>query len=219
MAEVPSTWLTPDPVVERVKLDATSWLDVVRGLVVHADRVHDELVASVAWSQGRNFRYERWVDEPRLGGWQKPGHEHPALAEARAWVAGRYGVTFDGSALARYRNGRDGQSFHRDREMTWLEDTIIGVLTLGARRPWLVRPADQRRAHDELEMDDTVDARPDSGDLLVMGGRCQLDWLHSVPKLDRPVGDRISVQWRWTSRAGRPDIEPKFRAPRRYSNR
>jgi len=34
------------------------------------------------------------------------------------------------------------------------------------------------------------------GDLLVMGGSCQRTWEHAVPKTDRPVGPRISIQFR-----------------------
>jgi alkylated DNA repair dioxygenase AlkB len=34
------------------------------------------------------------------------------------------------------------------------------------------------------------------GDLLVMGGSCQRTWEHSLPKTARPVGPRISVQFR-----------------------
>ena len=34
------------------------------------------------------------------------------------------------------------------------------------------------------------------GDLLVMGGSCQRTWEHAVPKTARPVGPRISVQFR-----------------------
>ena len=60
-----TTWLAAAPVVERLELDARSWVDVVRGLVPAADEVHDELVASVTWEQGKVFRYERWIDEPR----------------------------------------------------------------------------------------------------------------------------------------------------------
>jgi alkylated DNA repair dioxygenase AlkB len=34
------------------------------------------------------------------------------------------------------------------------------------------------------------------GDLIVMGGSCQRTWEHSVPKTARPVGPRVSVQFR-----------------------
>ena len=68
------------------------------------------------------------------------------------------------------------------------------------------------------EVGATFDLAPAGGDLIVMGGRCQADWLHAVPKVhDAAVGPRISAQYRWTSRKGRPDIQPGFRSPRLYS--
>jgi alkylated DNA repair dioxygenase AlkB len=202
-------WIAVDRPVERVQLDATSWVDVVRGFLAGPEVVHDELVASVAWEQGRVFRYERWIDEPRLGSWQAGPRRHPALAEAEAWISRRYRVRFDGVALAHYRNERDSVAFHRDREMRWLDDTVVAVLTLGAQRPWLLRPRRSEQA--------THDLSPASGDLLVMGGRCQADWEHSVPKVAKALSPRISVQWRWTSRRGRPEIGPSYRAPRSYT--
>lgn len=216
--EIPAgtvAWLAPSVSVERVELDDRSWIDVVRGLVPDGTRVHDELVEQASWSQGRVFRYERWKDEPRLQAGQRGADRHPALVEVQDWLEARYAVDFGAVALARYRHGRDSVAWHRDREMTWLEDTLIGVLSLGQRRPFLVRPLDGRRADDE-DLDDAVDLRPGSGDLLVMGGRCQLAWLHAVPKVHGPCGSRISAQWRWTSRRGRPDTNPSYFAPRRY---
>ena len=41
------------------------------------------------------------------------------------------------------------------------------------------------------------DIKPGPGDLLVMGGRAQMDWEHNVPKTRRAVGPRISCSWRW----------------------
>lgn len=209
-------WLTSTPAVERLDLDGDAWVDVVRGLVPRADEVHDELATSVTWQQGRVFRYERWIDEPRLGAWQRNGTQHTALLEVQHWISRRYRVRFDGVALARYRHARDAVGFHRDREMRWLEDTVIGVLTLGARRPFLLRPltGDPRRPDDDLA--DAIDLSPASGDLLVMGGRCQAAWLHAVPPTPHLVRSRISAQWRWTSRRGERDRNPGYRAPRLY---
>lgn len=216
-----SSWIAADATVERVDLGRDSWVDVVRGFVPRAQEVHDELVESVSWQQGRVFRYERWVDEPRLGGVQRAGEQHPALVEVGEWLNRRYRVDFGGYALARYRDGRDSVGFHRDREMRWLDETVIGILTLGAQRPFLLRPIGERRSAADDDMYDdaggTIDLLPAGGDLLVMVGRCQQDWLHAVPKVARPCRSRISVQWRWTSRRGRPDTAPGFRAPRFYS--
>ncbi|MEO7557256.1 MAG: alpha-ketoglutarate-dependent dioxygenase AlkB [Acidimicrobiales bacterium] len=203
--------LVAEPVVERVALDETSWLDVVRGLLPRADEVHDDLVATVPWKQGKVFRYERWMPEPRLSAWQAGDQRHPALLAVQLWISGRYHVRFDGVALAQYRNERDSVAWHRDRELRHLDDTVIGVLSMGATRHFLLRPLRSRTD------DDVVDARPASGDLLVMGGRTQADWLHAVPKEQGRVRTRISAQWRWTSGRGRRDPNPSYFAPRHFS--
>ena len=60
---------------------------------------------------------------------------------------------------------------------------------------------------------------PATGDLLVMGGACQAGWEHSVPYLgaQSTVGPRISIQWRFARRTGRPFQGAGYRAPLFYS--
>jgi alkylated DNA repair dioxygenase AlkB len=215
VAAAPS--VRPDAEFERLWLDDTSWVDVARGWLTGADDVHEALVAGVRWQQGRLWRYERWVDEPRLGASWRPGRDpaHPVLLEAHRRLRHRY-EPFEGFALAWYRDGRDSVAFHRDRELRWLDDTVIAVLTVGARRPWLLRPRANRYVHDETG-GATHDLQPGAGDLIVMGGRCQADWEHAVPKVSSPIADRVSLQWRWTSRTGRPERGASYRAPRTFS--
>ena len=126
---------------------------------------------------------------------------HPALAEATRVLQHRYEVQFDGLGMIQYRNGSDGQAFHRDTDMRWLDDTVIAILTLGAQRPWQLRPRSARHT-DAPGKGATHDLAPASGDLHVMGGRCQADWEHSVPYLgaQSTVGPRISIQWRFARR-------------------
>jgi alkylated DNA repair dioxygenase AlkB len=211
--------LCADPVTERIELSKGAWVDVVRGFVEAPGPLYDTVVGGVPWSQGRLFRYERWDDEPRMGAWfglDRPAPD-PLLVETTRWLTHRYRVRFDGYALAWYRDGRDSQAFHRDRDLRFLDDTVIAVLTLGVRRPWLLRPRGNRYRHD-LELGGaTHDLAPGPGDLLVMGGRCQADWEHSVPKVRAPIGGRVSAQWRWTSRRGRPVVGASYRAPRHFS--
>lgn len=218
-----ATWLVADTTVERIELADGAWVDVVRGLVPAADEVHDELVGTVPWEQGKVFRYERWIDEPRLGAVQKGDGRHPALRETQTWFMRRYRISLPASVpLALYRNERDSVGFHRDRELRWLEDTIIGVLTLGAQRPWLMKPlgrGGQRNYDDDEDMTGVIDLAPASGDFLVMGGRCQAAWLHAVPKVQGRCRTRISAQWRWTSRTGRRDPNPSYYAPRHFGRR
>ena len=58
---------------------------------------------------------------------------------------------------------------------------------------------------------------PGEGDLIVMGGASQREWLHGVPKADT-ANPRISLTWRWTSRGGRPDTHPTYFEGRQYSD-
>jgi alkylated DNA repair dioxygenase AlkB len=214
--------INPDAVVDRIELDDGSWVDVVRGWLLGADELYAALKDGVAWQQGRNFRYERMVDERRLGSSWRPGTPlpHPALAQVHKTLQRTYKVDFGGFGLMQYRDGRDGQGFHRDTDMKWLEDTRIAVLTLGATRPWQLRPwaAKFDRRDRERGRGATHDIEPGSGDLLVMGGRCQTDWQHSVPYLStKLVRPRISLQWRWTSRRGQPFRGAAYGAPLTYN--
>ena len=211
--------INPDATVDRIQLDDTSWVDVARGWLAGADALYAALLADVPWRTSRLFRYDHWVDERRLGSWWRRGHPlpHLALAQVHKYLEREYRATFDGFGMIQYRDGNDGQGFHRDTDMRWLDDTIIAILTLGAQRPWLLRPRLSKHTLAEGK-GATHDLAPAGGDLLVMGGRCQADWEHAVPY--RPaasVGIRISLQWRYTSRRGRPFVGASFRAPLTYN--
>ena len=194
---------TGDPVVdptvpfERVRLDDRSWVDVARGWLHGADTLLDALIESVDWQQHRRWMYERMVDDPRLSRWIAADEPlpHPALAPVRSALEARYDVPLGGLGLNYYRDGRDSVAPHRDRELRHLDDTLIAIVTLGARRPFLIRPKGGGKSRD---------ISPASGDLLVMGGRTQVNWEHGVPKVKR-AGPRISVTWRWSSEKGPVD--------------
>jgi alkylated DNA repair dioxygenase AlkB len=182
---------------ERMWLDDQSWVDVARGWLHGADTLLDALIESVDWQQHRRWMYERMVDDPRLSRWFTTDEPlpHPALAPVRSALEAKYDVPLGGIGLNYYRDGRDSVAPHRDRELRHLDDTLIAIVTLGARRPFLIRPKGGGKSRD---------ISPASGDLLVMGGRTQVNWEHSVPKVKR-AGPRISVTWRWSSQKGPVD--------------
>ena len=122
-----TNWLAPAPVVERIPLDDACWVDVIRGIIPDAQRVHDDLVRSARWNTRRTYRYERWVADVRRSASQSGARRHPALAETETWLVRRYRVRFSGVMLSEYRHGREGLGFHRDRAMTWLDDTLVAL--------------------------------------------------------------------------------------------
>ena len=179
---------------ERIALGERAWVDVARGWLRGSDTLLDDLIATVDWRQGRRPMFERVVDDPRLSRWYRAADElpHAALHACRDALARHYRVPLGSVGLNYYRDGRDSVAFHRDRELRLLDDTLVAIVTLGARRPFLIRPRGGGPS---------IDVSPACGDLLVMGGRCQVEFEHGVPK-HAYSGPRISCSWRWTSRAG-----------------
>jgi alkylated DNA repair dioxygenase AlkB len=179
---------------ERVELDTECWVDVCRSRLRGADTVLDVVVDSVPWQCGRRFMYDRMVDDPRLT-YRCPRPEqvpHPVLGHVRNDLVARYGVAFGSCGLNYYRDGNDSVAFHRDRELRDSDDALVAILTLGQTRPFRLRRHGRGGA--------SIDLSPGSGDLLVMGGACQRDWEHGVPKV-RSVGPRVSAHWRWVTPA------------------
>ena len=176
--------------LERTWLDERSWVDVARGWLRDPAEVDAALAEDVPWRQAALWRYDHPRLERRLSAGCRPtlAGPHPAVLETHKALRRHYGVELAGVGLSWYRDGRDALGAHRDSDLRWCDDTLIAVLSLGALRPWELRPAHGSGP--------AVDLAPDGGDLLVMGGRAQADWLHGVPPVPALREGRISVQWR-----------------------
>ena len=196
--------------VERTTLAPTSWVELVPGFVRDADALFTELHDSVAWQQTEVLRYDRYVPDRRLGAGLR-NDAHAVLRQTDLHLRSRFRVPFTGVAAILYRDGADFQGLHSDREMRWLDETVIAIVVLGQRRPFVLRP----RAPGGVPVDrvpagsdpNDVMLLPGEGDLLIMGGACQREWLHGVPQASTDRA-RISLTWRWTSKRGRPDTNP-----------
>lgn len=198
--------------VERIRLDERSWVDVARGFLPDADAAVRELLEQVTWQRGAIYRYDHAAAQNYSFGRVRNAAAHPALLATHKALRSHYGREMTGPTLVHYRDGREAMGVHRDTDMRWLDDTLIGILTLGVRRPFVLRHKASR------DGDPVVDVSPAGGDLLVMGGRAQADWLHGVPPAPGVTGPRISAQWRWTSRTGRPQTGHGYGSPRRYGH-
>jgi len=206
--------------IERIELSPASWVEVASGFVRQPDAMFAELHDSLPWRQTEVLRYERYVPERRLGAGARPDG-HPVLRHIDLHLRSRFRVPFTGVAAILYRNGEDFQGLHSDREMRWLDDTLIAIVVLGARRPFVLRPRGTNgvpveRTPAGSDPDDVV-LTPGEGDMLIMGGAAQREWLHGVP-LSGVVHPRISLTWRWTSKRGRPDTSPTYYDGRNFSD-
>ncbi|ADP82056.1 alpha-ketoglutarate-dependent dioxygenase AlkB [Pseudofrankia inefficax] len=183
----PFGWDDRFPTARRVALDGSSWVEFVPGWLTGGEELFGLLRREAAWEQRERWMINRRVTEPRLTAQYPEVSAAPAaLREIAAALARRYGVTYDGLWINQYRDHRDSTSWHADWPSCKRETCVVPVLSLGAPRRFLIRP----RAGGA-----SARFTPGSGDLIVMGGRAQQDWLHMVPKQARPAGPRISVNF------------------------
>lgn len=172
----------------RVHLDATSWVEHIPGWLQGSNVLFEELLETAPWEQRYRWMYEQRVIEPRLTA------EYPDIASAPQALlhtvadalSAHYGVAYRKLWLNYYRSHRDSTSWHGDGIGKVQETSVVPVLSLGATRRFLIRPA---------EGGASTSFTVASGDLVVMGGRCQRDWRHSVPKQATPAGPRVSVNY------------------------
>ena len=180
--------------VRRAELTRGAWVDTRPGWLAGADELFTRLQDAVPWRAERRRMYDRVVDVPRLLCFygEDEALPDPLLTQARdaldEYYAAELGEPFATAGLCLYRDGRDSVAWHGDtigRGST--EDTIVAILSLGAPRALLLRPAGGGPA---------LRHEVGHGNLLVMGGSCQRTWQHAVPKTARPTGPRISIQFR-----------------------
>jgi alkylated DNA repair dioxygenase AlkB len=181
--------------VERHPLSHGAWVDVRPGWVSDSDDLFATLVQTVPWKAERRQMYERVVDVPRLLKFYDEQEPLPdaVLGDARTALNEHYreelGEPFTTAGLAYYRDGRDSVAWHGDtigRSRT--EDTMVAIVALGEARRLALRPRHGGGGSLGFPLG--------HGDLLVMGGSCQRTWEHAILKTAKPVGPRISVQFR-----------------------
>jgi alkylated DNA repair dioxygenase AlkB len=176
----------------RMPLDDRTWVEHVPGWLLGSDALFDELAHRLTFRQRTNVRmYDRLVDEPRLSAWWRAAGGAPEpvelLADMRRVLAERYGEPFDSIGFNLYRDGNDSVAWHGDRHAQVVTNPVIAIVSLGAPRPFRLRP---RGGGASLSWS------LGNGDLFVMGGACQHEWEHTVPKVRVVTGPRMSVTFR-----------------------
>jgi alkylated DNA repair dioxygenase AlkB len=184
------------PAIQRTTLTGGAWLDVRPGWLTGADELFSRLARDVPWHGERRQMYDREVEVPRLLSFYDEDDQLPdvVLTQARSALSAHYarelGEPFRTAGFCLYRDGRDSVAWHGDtigRGST--EDTMVAIISVGAPRALLLRPRSGGAGR-------TIRHVLGHGDLVVMGGSCQRTWEHAIPKTARPVGPRISIQFR-----------------------
>lgn len=159
----------------------------------------NELLHETPWETHRFPRLVAWYGD---FAYCYSGVVHPAAAwpsslarlrtQVETFCFGESRGQFQGVLLNLYRNGYDSVGFHSDNEPMLRRGAPIASLSLGATRTFLLNP--DRRSN-------LPNARPqqlelDHDSLLVMGGRLQDHWVHSVPKDPSVRSPRVNLTFR-----------------------
>lgn len=161
-----------------------------------------ELRSNVAWRQDHARFFGRRVALPRLTAWYgDPGRSYEysgivndplpwteTLQRLRRSLQQRTGARYNSVLLNLYRDGSDRMGWHSDNERELGGSPTIASLSFGEVRRLRLRHKRTRESID-LELAD--------GSLLLMKGRSQRDWEHSVPRSKKAPGERINATFRW----------------------
>jgi alkylated DNA repair dioxygenase AlkB len=187
----------------RSALSGSSWVEYAPGWMRGADSLFDDLMDTLEFRQRTDVpMYDRLVDEPRLTAWWSEADSDRAplsiLSDVRWALADRYGRHFDSIGFNLYRDQHDSVAWHADRHRHRVADPVVAILSVGESRPF------QMRRNRDPEHGEGGGASLTwglgHGDLFVMGGACQHEWQHCVPKRRRPTGPRLSITFRHEAR-------------------
>ncbi len=107
--------------------------------------------------------------------------------DLRHRVEEQSGTCFNSVLLNWYRDGRDSNGWHADDEPELGEEPVIASLSLGVTRTMRFR----RRDGEARFAVDLAD-----GDLLVMRGDSQREWVHTIAKSARVTSGRLNLTFR-----------------------
>lgn len=103
------------------------------------------------------------------------------------------GVRFNSVLLNWYRDGSDSLNWHADDEKELGVEPIIASANFGSPRDFLFRRKDNK--------DVKLAVKLKHGSLLVMRGKTQEQWVHSVPKRSGRLGTRFNLTFRQIQRS------------------
>jgi alkylated DNA repair dioxygenase AlkB len=162
--------------------------------------VFERLLRETAWRHDTVVVYGKRYLQPRLSAWHgeasytysglrlEPLPMTPLLAQLRAAVEDATGRRYNSVLLNYYRDGADSMGMHSDDEPELGPQPAIASLSYGATRSFILRHKRSKRTV-KLELED--------GNLLLMAGDMQQNWLHGINKTAKPTGPRLNLTFRY----------------------
>jgi len=169
-----------------------------------ADRLLQELIEKIEWTQNKIRFYGKESLVPRLEAWYgDPGKSYAysgiqmtpkpwtkELVEIKEAIEKEAGVPFNSVLINYYRDGKDRVAWHSDDEKELGQNPIIGSVSLGAERKFKLRHKKYKENGLKAEI------MLQHGSFLLMKGPTQHHWMHEIPRTAKPIGPRINLTFR-----------------------
>ncbi|RXJ71160.1 alpha-ketoglutarate-dependent dioxygenase AlkB [Veronia nyctiphanis] len=184
-----------------VDLGEDSWLiwqpDFISSY--EAERIFTDLVEGLQWYQLPITLFGREMLQPRLQAWYGDKHytysgltltpqKMPqTLLDIKSRCEALSGTVFNSVLVNYYRDGQDYMGWHQDNERELGEDPVIASVSLGESRRFIFR---------HVKTKEKKEFALTSGSILVMGGKTQTFWQHTIPKMAKIHGGRINLTFR-----------------------
>ncbi len=165
-----------------------------------SDRLFINLYEEIEWKQEPVKIFGKLIMQPRFtayygeksytysGVTMIPKLWLNSLLEIKQKIEPLVNVEFNAVLLNLYRDGNDYIGWHSDDEKDLAPGSVIGSLSLGEKRRFMLRRRDDHK--DILKLDLC------HGDFLVMSGKTQKFWQHQVPKTKLQINPRINLTFR-----------------------
>ena len=152
---------------------------------------NDNIYFSPLWKA----RYERWSP-----------HRYPAWLNNLQHLCQKkcdelFGEIkqFNSALVNKYRSGNDSIRAHQDNLEIWGENPIVASLSFGTTRSFILQKVffDKNNIKSmKRDQDEPICIRLAKGDLLIMAGETQKEYVHSIPPEPECKGTRFNVSFR-----------------------
>lgn len=193
---------------------------IIRNWLPNARLLHDKLVTGIPWICAQMNMYGKTIDIPRamffLGDETVKTYEYSRLSfPVQSWTHTTNSLytdiecirtrikndntlmqltgvplPFDSCLLNYYRSGADSIAAHSDKEALGPANAVV-TISLGASRSFVFK----NKIKGDNGRYSTIKTLLHNGDLVLMAGRCQELWTHSIPR-EECDESRISLTYR-----------------------